>query len=272
MIEIQTPDELIPPEIIAKLGRKQLNQLAKMLAGAARDEWIRLASQDNSSMRGDYIRGIQKPEVSEGTAVIALVGTVANLLEHGDGGVDLRDILLGDHIPTKPRGTRGGKHEASEGGYYRAIPFRHATPGASAQVVGAEMGSAHSRQSGTEFGKKLGREIYGEAKKLKSYSGGAAAAQRRLAPGHAPKLKDHHKTDIYAGMIREEKTYEQAAQSQYFTFRTISTHVTDAEGDRVEATEGWQRDAIVGRKFAEKVSDYVAKIAADAAKAMLEVE
>lgn len=277
MIEIQTPEELVPLGILAKLDREQLSKLARNLADAARDKWIRLAQADNQygkHMRHDYIRGIQKPVVAGGTAVVALVGTVANIMEHGDSGQDMRETHLGNMVNVVPRGQRG-KHEAEEGGYYRAIPFRHATPGSVAGVVGQEMGSQYSSHQAVADSKKLGREVYGHAKDLEASKSRPALGTQyggRLEAGLAPKLKDHHKTDIYAGMIREEKTYEEATQSQYMTFRTISTHRTDEEGNRVPATEGWQREPIPARRYAEKVSDFVAKIAADAAVAVLEGE
>ena len=92
----------------------------------------------------------------------------------------------------------------------------------------------------------------------------------RLEPGLAPKLKDHHKTDIFAGMIRERKTYEETTQSQYFTFRTISTDMTDEDGNRVPATEGWRRGPITGRNYAQEVAKFVGKIAKRAAIKLLE--
>jgi hypothetical protein len=110
---------------------------------------------------------------------------------------------------------------------------------------------------------KLGKEVYGAAKGLeatRSRPGLGAKYGGRLEAGMAPKLRDHHKTDIYAGMIREEKTYEAATQSQYVTFRTISTRVTT----------GWIRGPIAARNYAEKVADFVVRIAPKAVAALLE--
>jgi hypothetical protein len=266
--EITVPENIVPPEMIANLGERQLTQLAKNLADAARAKWIKLGQEDGSSRRHDYIRGIQKPIVSRGTAVISLVGTVANLLEHGDSGEDMRQTLLGDKVPVVARGERG-KHEAAEGGFYRAVPLRHSVPGATGGVVGQEMGSAYSDHDAVADSKKLGAEVYGQAMKL--------GRGERLGEGMAPKLRDHHKTDIYAGMIREEKTYEEDTQAQYMTFRTISTHITEVEEGpggtkihkRIRATVGWQRGPIRARRYAEKVSEFVAKIAPKAAQALL---
>ncbi|OGO08140.1 MAG: hypothetical protein A2Y61_00195 [Chloroflexi bacterium RBG_13_60_13] len=276
MIEIRTQEDLIPVEILGALSKQQLTGLARVLAELARGEWIRLGSQDPSSRRNEYIRSIQQPRVGAGTAVISLVGSVANLLEHGDsGGEDLRDTLLGPGVPPVPRGERG-KHEAQDGGYYRAIPFRHGTPGTTGKIVGAEMGVPYSKQMGQEAAKRLGKEVYGQAKKLKAYgTPNAKPEDVRLPAGLAGKLKDHHKTDIFAGMIREEQTYEKATQSQYFTFRTISTHVWTGRGlgrRRAPATVGWKTPQIRARNYAQQVARYIEEIAPEMARQMLEVQ
>lgn len=271
MIEIKTQEDLIPVGILGALGKKQLTQLAHTLADLAYGEWIRLASSDSSSRRGEYLRGIQKPIVGGGSAVISLVGTVANLLEHGDSGEDMRKTLLGPGVPVVPRGERG-KHLAKEGGYYRAIPFRHGTPGTTGKVVGSEMGMSYSKQMGMDAAKKLGKEVYGQAFSLPAHgTPNKDPKDMRLPAGLAGKLADHHATDIYAGMIREEQTYESATQNKYFTFRMISTH-TGTGKRRTTATVGWQRGGIPARNYAQKVADYVTKIAPEVARQMLEVK
>lgn len=275
MIEIKAPEELIPMGMLAKLDRSHLSKLAHSLANAARYKWIQLAQVDNQygkHMRFDYIRGIQKPIVSEGTAVISLVGVVPNILEHGDDGQDMRETHLGENVSVAPRGQRG-KHEDKQGGYYRYIPFRHTSPGASRGAVGQEMGTPYTGHQSVSDAKKLGREVYAHARSLeatRSQPGMGVRYGGRLSAGLAPKLRDHHKTDIYAGMIHEIKTYEKATQGQYVTFRTISTHTVDEKGRRVDATVGWKRKPIPARNYAEQVSAFVEKIAANAAKIILE--
>jgi len=267
MIEIRTKKDLIPADILPQLSTEQLTKLARNLADAAYAKWVKLGQADPSSRRQEYLQGIQEPVVSYGTATITLVGTVPNMYEHGAPARDLREVMLGENIPTVDRGSRG-KHEAKEGGYYRAIPFRHTNPGA-VSGIGQPMGRAYSDV--VTDAKKLGKEVYGQAKQLRAYVPGQE--NNRLPGGMAPKLKDHHATDIFAGMIREEKTYEKATQSQYFTFRTISTHITRRTSlgwVRVPATIGWAVPAIQARGYAKKVSEFVEKIAPEAARALLE--
>ena len=268
MIQVQEIDALIPQEMTAGLRPEAITVVLANIAVAARNHWIRLASDDPSSFRDDYIDGIQDVSVRPGTAVIALVGEVPNMLEDGRTNEDMRDFLLGPEVPVTPVGERG-KHRNAEGGYYRAIPIRHMTPGARQ----AAMGSAYTSVMAEADAKKLGQEVYKAAKALASLMtapggekayGGEPNQPRRLPAGvgGAMPLK-HHKTDIYAGMIREEKVYGPGTkgrpQAQYFTFRTISTSVK----------EGWFR-TIPARHFAQKVADFASREAPKAFRAYLE--
>jgi len=66
-----------------------------------------------------------------------------------------------------------------------------------------------------------------------------------------PKLAEHHKTDIYAGMKKVSHLYQNATQSQYMTFRMISENMT----------EGWMHPGINARHLATQVETYVQSIA-----------
>lgn len=262
MIQIRQIDELIPPELTAGLRPEAVTNVLTNIAVAARNHWIGLASDDPSSFRNDYIAGIQDVSMRPGTAVIALVGEVPHMLEDGRTNEDMRDFLLGPEVPITPVGERG-KHRNKEGGYYRAIPFRHVTPGAG-KGAGQAMGSAYGGHDAVRDAKQLGKDIYKAAKGLdptRTAPRGEKAYGGRLKAGLAPLLKSHHKTDIYAGMIREEKKYKVATQVKYFTFRTISTSVR----------EGWFR-TIEARHFAQKVADFASREAPKAFQAYLEAQ
>lgn len=234
------------------------------IAEAARNHWIGLAGKEFQTTRRDYLNGIQPVEAKAGGgAVIALVGVLPNLLENGMPLLDLRDTLLGPDVPVVPVGERG-KHPAKGGGYYRAIPFRHAAPGGIGSVA-PTMGSAYKGHGAVSDAAALGKAVYGKAKKLAptiSQPGKGVKYGGRLpgGVGGAPLLKPHHKSDIYKGMIRERKTYEKATQSQYMTFRTISTRVKT----------GWIRPATPGRFLAKQVETFVQKIAPQAFAAFVE--
>ncbi len=194
------------------------------------------------------------------------------MLEDGYPQVDLRTLLLGPNVPVVPPGARG-KHQNKKGGYYRAIPFRHTTPGAG-KTIGQAMGSPYSGHEAVSDAKKLGNAVYRAARKLEAATTSRSGVQHwggrldtsRLRAGLAegqkgvPLLKPHHKSSIYEGMVRLEKTYEKATQSQYMTFRTISTSVK----------EGWIRGEIQARNYAEKVGQFVQKVLPEAIDAYLE--
>lgn len=265
IISLNLPD-LLPEGTMQQLATALKQELVSNIANQARAKWIKLAGGLQSSRR-DYIAAIQEVEVQDGRASVALVGEVANLIENGQAGYDMHDTLLGQGVPVVPRGKRG-KHAKKDGsGFYRAIPFRHGTPGTTG-AVGAAMGSQYAGHEGVagfaptnapgfafQAGQSalLGQNVYDQAKKLKSTKGmpnGKVAYGGRLQAGLAPKLKEHHATDIYAGMIKSSKTYEKATQSQYTTFRTIST-----------GSPGWMRGATEGKHYAQDVQRFVAGVA-----------
>jgi hypothetical protein len=270
-------ENMIPPQVLEMVSPKIGIRILSDIADAARNEWISIASRELQTSRQDYITGIQPVKLDEykGVATISLVGVLANLIEVGMDATDLHNTLLGPDVPISPPGSYG-KHltvkDDGSFGYYRAIPFRHATPGA-AGVSGAPMGSAYDGHEAVADAKKLGKKVYELAQGLSASTsdpygynteyGGRLTSPRDVETGErlpiAPLLKSHHKTNIYEGMIREEKTYQNATQSQYMTFRTIST-----------GSPGWLRPQTQGRHFAEKVNQYVQQTAPQAFHAYVE--
>jgi len=252
MIEIIGLDQVIPPELLGGLDSKAIEQIMRDLAEVARGQWLKLAGDHLSSTRRDYTNGIQPVEMRPGMAVVALVGDFPNYIENGGPRRDMREFLLGPNVPIATAGS-AGKRISKEGYAYRAIPFRHTPPGGSGKT-GQVMGSAYSGHSAVADAKKMGKDVYNAAKKLKPttsdpYKGVTYGERLKVS---APLLKPHHKTNIYQGMIRQEKTYKSATQSQYTTFRTISENPD---------TTGWIRPPRQGVHLAGKVSAYVAKMA-----------
>lgn len=261
MIEIETLETLVPPELLTLASQETADSILEGVAQAARGFWVKLASNDKlrgSHWRHDYLNGIQEVQSSPGRVVISLVGEIPHMLENGVPRTDLRDILLNEGTtPIVPMGERG-MHRSKDGGLFRSIPMRHTTPG-SGSTVGTPMGSPY--QDVVENAKKMGRDVYGAAKKLAATTsapgrGSVYGGRLKAGTGGASPMANKvtgaaHKTDIYAGMIREEKTYEGATQSQYTTFRTISTGVQDGS---------WIRQRIPARHYAEDVSAFAAEL------------
>lgn len=280
MILIENIGDLIPAKVVGQLTQLNIDGVVANIAAAARNHWIKLAEKDTSHLRFEYITGIQPIEMQPGQATVALVGELAHLLEDGDPKIlDMRTTLLGPNVPEAPFG-RKGKRLAKAGHYYRAIPFRHMTLGRKdfprGKTHGQEMGSAYAGHSAVADSKKLGREVYNRARRLEATRsapgervayGGRLKAEIKVRgvkeKGRAtiPLLKEHHKTHIYAGMIRQRKVYERATQTTFFTFRTISQAVNG---------ESWMRGPITARKYAVEVQGFVQRLAPRAIQALLE--
>jgi len=273
MINISNID--IPESVVPLMNDQVLSSITRDVAASGKDKWIKLASEDSSSFREDYVRGIQEVEPRGATGhVISLVGEIPHQLEDGSPRMDMRDTLLGPNVPVAPVGERG-KHLSKEKQFYRAIPLRHTTPG-SQKTIGQAMGSPYSGHQAVSDAKKLGNAVYRAAKKLEGtktdpYGGktqwGGRLDTSRLRGGlkkgisGIPLLKPHHKSDIYKGMVRTQKTYEKATQSMYVTFRTISTGVRD---------ESWWRKSIPARHYADRVGEFVSRILPRAIEAYIE--
>jgi len=211
------------------------------LAVAARQRIIGMAQKQLRTSARDYVAGVQDIEMKGKVARIVLAGTVPNMVENGWPETDLRLTLLGP-------GAKNVK-VAKDGSRYNTVPFRHGTPGSSGRNVGTQMP----------------KSIYAVAKKLTPtlsrpgvITGGRGtivAYGQRLNPGMkmgaaarrilTTKAKPWHTSPLHLGMIREEKTYAKATQSQYTTFRRISTNSRNGK-------EHWLHPGITARRFFPK--------------------
>lgn len=220
----------------------------------ARAFWIQKAGEKLSSSRRDYINGIQEVVFSgKNVASISLVGQLPLMVEHGMAPFDMHATLLGPNVPVAPFGQKG-KRVNQNGRFYRSIPFRHQSPGTLGQGGGAPMGSDYAGHDAVADAAALGKQVYAAAKKLSptlSSPGGPTQWGGRLPAGMAPKLKPHHTTDIYAGMVRQQKTYVDATQNQYTTFRTISE----------EQPHKWLHPGIQAANISDEVAHHLEQIA-----------
>lgn len=248
-------DEDLAAALSASASPEVIRAVLNDVMTGARNEWIKLAGERLSSSRRDYINGIQNVELSGMLATVALVGVMPNNVEHGMPAYDMHTTLLGPDVPVVPWGSgERGKHARKGGGFYRVIPFRHQTPGTLGQGGGAPMGTQYKGALGDEEAKSLGKKIHKAAKKLAPTTGAPGEKTKwgeRLPEGLAPKLSEKHSTDIYAGMVRQEKTYKGATQSTYTTFRVISDGVPDK----------WMHPGIEAVHIADDVQKYVEKVA-----------
>jgi hypothetical protein len=218
-------------------------QFLQGLGAAARQHWTRLAQRELRSTSRDYVAGIQDVVHGDRTVAITLHGLLPNMIENGWPGGDMRTWML--QSPKAKATARGGR--------YLVVPFRHGSPGTGGRNVGAAM-----PQSVHDVAKKL-------APTQTAIGGGKTQWGGRLHLGMkmkqaardelSTKKREWHSASIYMGMVRQQKTYQRATQSQYTTFRTIST--------RTEHTDprSWMHPGIGAKKLAPRVQDHIAKIA-----------
>lgn len=168
----------------------------------------------------------------------------ASDIENGRPPRDLKRML---NTSMKVRVSQSKKNAGKR---YLIIPFRHNTPGNNAHAK-AMPGEVHAaaqylsasrvigtsqRQSGTgAFGIKSRTPVMVPRH---HYQWGD-----RLPAGLAPKLRQHHKTDPFAGMVRFETNAPGSPRSSsYMTFRVM-----------MEGSSGWIVPAKAGLKIADGV-------------------
>jgi len=237
----------------------------------ARTRLVTLAQQRLKTSARDYVGAITPPDITSTPggwrATILLTGAFAHMVEEGAAPWDLRTTIL------KP-GTR--KIRTSKAGFlYLSVPFRHMTPSASG-VNAPPMGSAYSgegqkpehrafRGSLAAAAAALGKAVHKAAKKLAptlSAPGVGTQYGGRLAAGvgGATLLRPRHVTDVYQGMIREEKTYEDAKpQTQYLTFRTISNNPATRRSDDAggQSEVNWTHPGLEARHLVPEALEYI---------------
>lgn len=142
----------------------------------------------------------------------------ADEIEKGRPARDLKKMLQ-----TSKR-VRISQSRVNRGKKYLIIPFRHNTPGRSAlarPMPGdiysiAENLSASSVLTPGSVKPKTRLSGSGHTVPQQSYKWGD-----RLPAGLAQKLQPHHKTDIYAGMVRFDASKGASKSSSYLTFRVM---------------------------------------------------
>lgn len=216
-------------DLPGSINQKAIDAYMKSLLGTigaiARAEAIRLAKSQLKSTLRDYERSITPPRIEGDTVVIEVLGDLANMVEGGWSGGDLRQTLLKNH--PKARINAQGKR-------YAYVPFRHSSPGSSGRSGGA-------------MTKSVAKAAKGLSPTLSIPMSKGVQWGKRLPPKLEPKMSPHHKTDIYAGMYRQEKTYSKATQSSYVTFRTISE----------SSPMGWTHPGIEQFNFLEQAAQHV---------------
>jgi hypothetical protein len=246
--------EMMPIVLVGVLSDGFVEAVLDDLGSIARARWIQEAQQELHATRQDYISGISEVQAQPGVRFVTLEGWLPNAVENGLDEYDLRETLL--HGPSA--------RQSAAGYAYAYIPFRHGTPG-STGLAGTPMGMAYAAAGensrsggplGADQARQFGAEIYKRAKRLRGRRMTESQVQRAFGEGSVL-LRPHHKSSIYAGMVRGRKSYKNektgktTTQSQYTTFRTISERVT----------EGWIHPGITARHLSARVADYLRTVA-----------
>lgn len=227
------------PQIVGAV----LDQVLMGLAESGRAKWTKLAQQQLKTTRLAYVSGIQNAVLERpGTAVIELVGQLANMLERGATSFDIKaGLFAGPGVKTSLDGFR-----------YRAVPFRHAVPG-SGFSAGIPMDQTFSQPGAGSTSGRQGMKR-GDAAMLGAT---AYAIAKRLKPGQRinvkdfAKLQEKHVTDPFRGMARIRGSKAMGAQTRYMTWRMASEKSPDA----------WIHPGLAPLNLAGQVAEYVARIA-----------
>lgn len=167
-----------------------------------RDRWQTEAQNRLRSTRVDYLMGlqvgsIQQPYDEPLTGAVVLMGELPNAIEKGYGSFDMK-VGFGN----SPRIRRTDK-----GGWYLTIPLRHGTPGSSS------------------FGTTMSKDVYGVASSLNPYKSGLGNTSAMISGAGDRSWNGYqHKSNINNGMVRIVKSYKNANQSMYYTFRRVSNN------------------------------------------------
>lgn len=206
------------------LKQSQVDLLGIQIVNSITDRiyynWVSSAKQGLRSTRNQYLKNLQIGQTSPLSKYIVLTGDFANMLETGFGAFDMKSGFA-----------KGGKVKIKKnGGWYMTIPFRFATPGA---IGESEIFSA-----------VMPPDVYKNVRNLQSAKSSLEGGKTQSAKGlnsvpkqfSIPKTRDafsvvqgkqtfsqyQHKSSIYQGITRQEKTYGSSTQGSYVSFRRVS--------------------------------------------------
>lgn len=192
--------------------------------------------------KNDYINSIQTRMDGDFAAEVSTDYRLAGEIENGRPHRDLKRAL---HTSKRTRMVTKGRHVGQK---YLIIPFRHNTPSYTAHARAMPpfiYADAKNLQASSVIGGGARLSATGHLVKQQRYQWGG-----RLPPGLAPKLKAHHSTDIYAGMVRFNTSAGKGKSSAYLTFRLMGEWQSNK----------WIVPAKPGLHLAQKTADALAPL------------
>ena len=225
-----------------------LSGAVENVAAAGVERWQRAALKAPlwDGERSAYAKSISYEMTGEYSAVVKSDYKYVEDIENGRPAYDMKKML-----------NTSMKVRVGKKGRYLIIPIRHNTPGNSAHasampadiydvasdLTPSRITGGGMRPSGTGAF-DIGTKSPAMVPTRKYVWGGRAPA------GLAPKLKTHHKTDPYAGMVKMDTSSGGQRSSAYLTFRVMS-----------EASSGWIRPAQPGLHIAKAVAESMQRTA-----------
>lgn len=238
-----------------------LNQAVRAVAQQTQINWMESVQRAKlwSGEKQPYIESITMRMTGPFSAVVSSDYKHAQEIETGRPPRDLKKML--DTSP-KARRTKDGRR-------FLVIPFRHNTPGNEAhapampqhvydlasqltpsRIVGqgqrpaGQVTSAHPKWGMRPLKKQTPFLSSTATKATYMVPRNVYSWGKHLPAGLAPKMRQHHKTDIYAGMKRFDTTTPGGQRhSTYMTFRIM-----------MEGQTGWIVPAKPGLYLAQKVA------------------
>ncbi len=222
-IKIDLSDILAEFDIPNGIADEMVDTIVKGVATRFYETWSVIAGRELHSSRRQYITALQLMDEGKMKAAIVLHGKLPNMIESGASAFDMKD---GFEKSSKKKHTKNG-------GWYLTIPFRLAAPGS--------LGESEI------FAGKLPKEVHAEIKKLTStrseFKSGVSFGESLKKSSIPEKYRDSksrpafsdtetkktfeeykHKSSIYEGVMESKKTYQNATQSMFNSFRRVSNN------------------------------------------------
>lgn len=206
-----------------QLGRNETEAMAKKVV----DDVTRLLIHNIRSMaikqlkqtRNEYLRSLKWVDKGKLRNAVVLMGTLPNMIESGAGAYDIKK---GFEKSNKVKYSK-------DGNWYLTIPFRYATPNALGEnpvftavlpqavynAIKSNVGKSKTSIQGnkTSGGGLKGNDIPSE------FSGLGRRAEIVDETSGRKWEQYQHKTNVYEGITRASKKYQEATQSQFVSFR-----------------------------------------------------
>ena len=225
-----------------------LNQAVNAVAQQAANDWKEAVFRAKlwSGEKTPYMGSITYSMTGPFSARVESDYKYAFDIDNGRPAYDQKRMLM---TSKKVRYATKGKNKGKR---YLIIPFRHNTPGNDAlapampqDVYDLASQLPKSRVTGSKRQHNGGTGARVRVVERATYAWGG-----RLPAGLKPKLRQHHKTDIYAGMVRMETSSGGQTSSAYMTFRVM-----------MEGSPNWILPAKPGLYLVKDVADKLQPLA-----------